>query len=86
MPLLSPEKQKNCKRKSRFPSGMTDKKSKCKGKCKDKSRSFALLRMTRLWLVAGFGDDLDAVFGAEGDFGLEGYGVTFDYFEAPALG
>jgi len=75
---------------------MTDKKSKSRDKYKDKSRSFALLRMTNLLgvgervgaatLLAGFGDDLDAVFGAEGDFGLEGYGVSFYYFEAPALG
>ena len=62
---------------------------------KQKLCSFALLRMTKLVsalgvtglvLIAGFGDDLDAVLGAEGDFGLEGYGVIFDYFEAPALG
>jgi hypothetical protein len=68
-------------------------KSKCKGK--SKSRSFALLRMTklvftpmetRLVSTAWFGNDLDAVFGAEGDFGLQGYGVIFYYFEAPALG
>jgi hypothetical protein len=31
--------------KSRFPAGMTDKKS------KDKSRSFAALRMTNIWLL-----------------------------------
>jgi hypothetical protein len=66
----------------RFPFGNDRKKS----KCKDKSRSFAVLRMTRVASISGFGDHLDAVFGAKGDFRLEGYGVSFHYFEAPALG
>ena len=91
-------KARNCEDKSRLPRGNDRKKGKsCKDKCNSKSKgsSFALLRMTKLVsalgvtglvLIAGFGDDLDAVLGAEGDFGLQGYGVIFDYFEAPALG
>jgi hypothetical protein len=55
---------KLAKDKSRFPSGMTDKKGKNKDRNKSKSRSFALLRMT-----TSFFENL-AVW--DGDWGLGG--------------
>ena len=77
MRLLPPERQEQ----KQIPFGNDSKKSKgnCKSNCKGNRRFFGFAQddkslgvesVGETALLARFGDDLDAVFGTEGDFGL----------------